>query len=131
MQGGQCQCGDVTFKVRGPLRDVFNCHCLRCRRFTGHHMAATAASTRDVEIESVGSQLRWYSPADDPNVFYGFCANCGSSLFWRTGDNPEHLSICAGTLEQPTGLRTTQVWWTAQSADYHQRQPDLIEYDTE
>src|SRR6516164_7818396 len=48
---GRCLCGAVSFQVFGDLRDVFNCHCHRCRRFTGHHMAATAADVADLKIE--------------------------------------------------------------------------------
>ena len=31
-------CGAVRFQVDGPVRDVWNCHCYRCRQFTGHYM---------------------------------------------------------------------------------------------
>ncbi|MGB8859445.1 MAG: GFA family protein [Ilumatobacteraceae bacterium] len=112
---GHCMCGGVTYSVDAPLRDVWNCHCFRCRRFTGHHMAATRADVADVTIE--GDSLRWYSP--DDTVAYGFCGICGSSLFWRASDRPQFLTVCAGTLHQPTGLRTTTAWWVAEHGDYH------------
>ena len=38
-------CGAVTYAVEGELRPVTNCHCYRCRRFTGHYLAASAALT--------------------------------------------------------------------------------------
>ena len=40
---GRCECGGVRYRIDGDVRDVVNCHCGRCRRFTGHHMAATSA----------------------------------------------------------------------------------------
>ncbi|MDO9174752.1 MAG: hypothetical protein Q7V62_08090 [Actinomycetota bacterium] len=43
-------CGAVTFTVHGELRDVWNCHCHRCRRFTGHHMAGTSAALSALTI---------------------------------------------------------------------------------
>lgn len=125
---GRCLCGAITFRVHGELRSVFNCHCLRCRRFTGHHMAATAAKTADLTVEDEGSHLRWYGPA--PEAQYGFCSRCGSSLFWRSPELPETVSICAGTLDAPTHLGTTQAWWIRDASDYHSR-PDLLELDTE
>jgi hypothetical protein len=39
------------------------------------------------------------------------------------------LSICAGSLDQPTGLRTTAAWWMGEHADYHTPQPELVEYE--
>ena len=76
---GRCLCGGVTFEVRGPLRDVLDCHCHRCRRFTGHHMAATSAAAADVAVRDPERLLTWCHPI--PEAGYGFCARCGSSLF--------------------------------------------------
>jgi hypothetical protein len=123
---GRCECGGVRYRVDGPLRDVSNCHCYRCRRFTGHHMAASGAPLASVTFDA-DATLKWYSP--DPTVAYGFCSVCGSSLFWKAQSSPDHLVICAGTLDQPTGLKTTAAWWVAEMGDYHQRPAGLTEYD--
>ena len=120
-------CGGVRYTVVGPLRDVYNCHCDRCRRSTGHHMAATAAPAANVRIE--GDSLAWYEAAE--GVQYGFCSRCGSSLFWRTAATSERLSITAGSIDQPTGLRTTRAWYTAEMGDYHERPSGLEEFDDE
>ncbi len=91
-------------------------------------MAATAAKTGDLTVEDAGSNLRWYDPV--PEAEYAFCAHCGSSLFWRSPELPDTVSICAGTIDPPTHLRTTQAWWTSEASDYHRR-PDLPERETE
>ncbi len=124
---GRCECGGVVFTISGPLREVWNCHCGRCRRFTGHHMAATATTLQNIHFETA-STLTWYEA--HPTAHYGFCNVCGSSLFWRTTTKPDHLSVCAGTLDTPTGLRTTTAWWVSEAADYHER-PDITEFDYE
>ena len=84
-----------------------------------------------MDAVTFGSQetLAWYSPVE--SVYYGFCQRCGSSLFWKTDERPEWLSIAAGSVDQPSGLRTTVSWWTAEIADYHHQQPGLREYDYE
>ena len=125
---GRCLCGGITYAVRGGLRDVIDCHCERCRRFTGHHLAATSAAVADLDVVDADALLRWFFPV--PEAGYGFCARCGSSLFWRSTAGPERWSICAGTLEPPTGLRTVEAWWTSQASDYLVR-PDLPERATE
>jgi len=124
---GRCLCGGVRFTVAGPLRDVLNCHCHRCRRWTGHHMAASSAQVADLRLEGE-RLLAWFRP--DEHAAYGFCRECGSSLFWQAGDEPERWSICAGTLDPPTGLTTLEAWWVKDASDYHVR-PDLPEHDTE
>lgn len=125
---GQCLCGAITYRVLGDLREVFNCHCARCRRFTGHHMAATATAATDLSIEDNDSNLRWYYPV--PEAGYAFCQTCGSSLFWQSKSNPASTSICAGSLDPPTNIRTTQAWWTSEASDYHTR-PNVPEFDAE
>jgi hypothetical protein len=90
-------------------------------------MAGTAAKPEDLHFES-DATLRWYTP--HPTAQYGFCGECGSSLFWRATDESTKLVICAGTLDTPTGLKTTTSWWTAEAADYHVR-PSVVEYDYE
>jgi hypothetical protein len=125
---GRCLCGAVSFTVRGPLRDVLDCHCHRCRRFTGHHMAATSLARSDLVVRDPEAQLRWYHPVEDAG--YGFCGRCGSSLFWQGGDTPDTVSVCAGVLDPPTGLRTVAAWWVGEASDYFER-PALPEHLTE
>ena len=123
---GRCECGGVRYRVEGPLRDVYNCHCHRCRRITGHHMAATAAPRSRVTLLAQGT-LRWWEP--DETVGYGFCGTCGSTLFWRAQSSPDLLRIAAGTLDPPTGLRTTKAVWVAEASDYHHRPDGVEEFD--
>ncbi|MDQ6818240.1 MAG: GFA family protein [Actinomycetota bacterium] len=118
MATGGCLCGGVRYEVRGALRDVLICHCEECRRWHGHVSASTAARKDDlVLVEARG--IRWIqSPESDARARRGFCGECGSSLFW---DPPrrETISIAAGTLDGPTGLRVASHWFVSQSGDYY------------
>ncbi len=125
---GRCLCGGVTFRLSGPLRDVIDCHCHRCRRFTGHHLAATSAATDNLHVDDDAGLLTWFAPVAE--AVYAFCARCGSSLFWRGASTPERTSVCAGTLDRPTGLRTVEAWWVSEASDYYRR-PDLPERSRE
>lgn len=122
---GRCLCGAVRYEVAGALRDVVDCHCVRCRRHTGHFMAATSAAVEHVVI--TGDALRWYDATD--SVQYGFCGSCGSTLFWRAADRPDTLSIAAGTLEPPTGLKTVAALFTADASDYHRLDATIDHHD--
>jgi hypothetical protein len=121
--GGACLCGGVRYEVSGPLRDVVLCHCSRCRRSHGHVAAYTACAASDLNIIDPG-WLRWYE-ADGRSR--GFCGRCGASLFWRAADRPT-ISIAAGTLAEPTGLRTMAQIYTASPGDYYELHDDGHRY---
>ena len=123
MATGRCLCGAVRYEVRGTLRDVLICHCEECRRWHGHVSASTAARREDlVLLEQHG--LRWIqSPRSDADARRGFCAECGSSLFWEAPDRPT-VSIAAGTLDGPTGLRSSAHWYVSQAGDYYELPAD-------
>jgi hypothetical protein len=98
---------------------VLICHCEECRRWHGHVSAFTSALREDFAVID-DHALRWIqSPRSDADAKRGFCAECGSSLFW---DAPrrETISIAAGTLDGPTGLRTAAHWYVSQAADYYE-----------
>jgi hypothetical protein len=119
MATGRCLCGAVRYEVRGTLRDVLVCHCEECRRWHGHVSASSAARREDLVLIEQRS-LRWVdSPRSDAQARRGFCAECGSSLFW---DAParETVSIAAGTLDGPTGLRIVSHWYVSQAGDYYE-----------
>jgi hypothetical protein len=120
---GGCLCGAVRYEVNGQLRDVLICHCEECRRWSGHFSANTAARRADlVLLEHRG--LRWIdSPRSDARARRGFCVECGSSLFWDAPDRPT-VSIAAGTLDDPTGLKTVAHWYVSQAADYYELPDD-------
>jgi hypothetical protein len=122
---GGCLCGAVKYQIHGTLYNVINCHCSKCRRIHGHHSAYASSKREDLELlEQRG--LKWYRSVKDetPSVYRGFCKECGSSLFWDArGDN--YIYISAGTLDQPTGLKTIGHIWLSQAGDYYELTDDL------
>lgn len=115
MHTGGCHCGAVRYRVDGPLRPVIACHCRQCRRQSGHHYAATQAARADLEIRGEAA-ITWYQAS--PEAHRGFCATCGSALFWVRGDG-ERMSILAGSLDDPTGLELIGHIFVADKGDYY------------
>lgn len=114
-QGG-CLCGAIRYEIVGELRPVVNCHCGMCLKFHGHYGAYTAADRSALRFLG-DKRPAWYHSSDVARR--GFCADCGSSLFWeRLGE--KEISIAAGTLDQPTGLMTEGHIFTADKGDYYQ-----------
>jgi hypothetical protein len=112
---GGCLCGAVRYEVNGPLRDVVVCHCSRCLRTHGHAAAYSSCARSDLALVR-DAQLRWYEADDRAR---GFCASCGASLFWSAAGR-DSISIAAGTLDQPTGLKTVAHIHTRDRADYYE-----------
>jgi hypothetical protein len=123
MATGGCLCGAVRYEVRGPLRGVLICHCEECRRWHGHVAACTAAARDDLVVVA-DRGLRWIdSPRSDAGARRGFCFECGSSLFWDAPGRPT-VSISAGTLDGPSGLRVAGHWYVTQQGDYYELPDD-------
>ena len=112
---GGCLCGAVRYAVGGPLRDVVVCHCGMCRKSHGHIGAYTAAPKGALHlVESRG--LKWYRSSGVARR--GFCGECGGTLFWD-GTGRDTISIAAGTLDAPTGLRTVVQIYVESKGDYY------------
>lgn len=113
---GGCMCGGVRYSVTGPLRGIVACHCEQCRRSSGHFVAATACRRQYFHLDKQDS-LGWYSAVS--GFRRGFCKVCGSSLFFEEEGGPR-VSIAAGSLDQPQGLRIEAHIFTSEAGDYYQ-----------
>src|SRR5258708_35880268 len=95
---GGCACGGVRYEVRGPLRDVIACHCVQCRRTSGHFVAATACR-RSVFALLKSDTLQWFVAV--PGFRRGFCSECGSSLFFEETGGGRGSSAAGSRTERP------------------------------
>lgn len=121
---GSCLCGAVRFEVKGPLTGVSFCHCTQCRKTTGHYLASTQAETADMTFtEDRG--LKWFRSSDFAER--GFCAECGSTLFWRADGRPD-LSIGLGIIDGATGLGGGRHIFVADKGDYYELADDLPKF---
>ncbi len=111
---GSCLCGGVQYRIEGVVRDVVNCFCTQCRKTSGHHVAATRVDENSLRIEK-DETLTWY--VSTPGYQRGFCNQCGGNLFWRCLDE-DHISVMAGTLDTPTGLKTVENIYVENASDY-------------
>ncbi len=89
---GSCLCGAVKLKAQAEKPSVGVCHCSSCRTWTGSPMMAIDCGT-SVAFESE-EKVSVYNSSDWAER--GFCASCGSSLFYRLKDS--------GQMIMPVGL---------------------------
>ena len=115
VHSGSCLCGAVSFDVHGELTPPDACHCSMCRKTSGHYWASTDILREDVTI-SGEDRISWYRSSG--KVRRGFCATCGSSLFWDV-DGRARLAIAMGAFDQPTGTHLDKHIFVASKGDYY------------
>ncbi|MEM6942873.1 MAG: GFA family protein [Pseudomonadota bacterium] len=121
---GRCACGDVRLTLHAPLRPVIGCHCRSCRRQSGHIVAATALPRTALEIEGA-DKIKWWEAT--PGHRRGFCTTCGSLLLWER-EGSGMISVMAGCLDAPTGLRIAAHIFAAEAGDYYDIVDDVPVY---
>jgi hypothetical protein len=116
MHTGSCLCGAVRFQVAGPLPPPDACHCLQCRKHSGHYFVSTDVPRANLTIQGA-EQVKWFQ--SNETVRRGFCSVCGSSLFW---DPVQHdfLGIAMGAFENPTDTRLGMHIFVAEKGDYYE-----------
>lgn len=112
---GRCECGSVEFDVALSRTAATVCHCSQCRRTSGHLWAAVRAEYNALTFLKADG-LRWYASSNHANR--GFCAICGSSLFYRMNDETG-IGIAAGAFDTPTGFTVGRHIFTASKGDYY------------
>ena len=115
MHRGSCLCTAVTFEVAGELPGPDACHCTACRKHSGHVFAGTDVPRSAVTIH-VLEHVTWYQSS--AKVRRGFCATCGSSLFF----DPLHrdwIGIAMGAFDGPTHTRLRIHIFVADKGDYY------------
>lgn len=92
---GGCQCGAVRYRVTEPLGSSGLCHCRMCQR-AGGNVFAPLVTARGVEWQ--GTAATWASSDISER---GFCAACGTPLFFRNFDAEDELELMIGSLDDP------------------------------
>ena len=109
---GTCVCGAVSYTAKA-LSPLWYCHCWQCRHMTGHFMAASQVKLSDLEI---AGEPKWYYVSEKSR--HGFCADCGSQMFWRNDDN-DYLSVTGGSIEDTKELVVQGHVFTKEKAHYY------------
>ena len=122
---GGCLCGAVRYVVKGPLRDVINCHCGSCQKQHGGFGAHTKAPKVNITITK-SDGLGWFQTSDMARR--GYCRECGTGLFWEPFDL-DATGIIAGTLDGPKGLKTMGHIFVGEKSDYYEITDDHPQFE--
>jgi hypothetical protein len=115
MHRGSCLCGAVTFAVQGELAGPDACHCGACRKHSGHYFVSTDVKRTSVTIDGAAS-VTWYPSS--AKARRGFCATCGSSLFWDPMGR-DWIGIAMGAFDTPTATRLAVHIFVGEKGDYY------------
>ncbi len=113
---GSCMCGAVRYEASGKFRNIIACHCIECRKSSGHYTAATSVEPENLKLlESKG--LTWYRSS--PSAQRGFCKECGSTLFWKP-DSGDRVSLFVGALDGEVNLALTDHIYLEEKGSYYE-----------
>jgi hypothetical protein len=116
MHKGSCLCGAVTFDVEGNLPGPDACHCSQCRKHSGHYFVSTDVPRSSVTIHGE-ENVTWFQSSEKARR--GFCATCGSSLFWDPLFR-DWIGIAMGAFDKPTNTHLAMHIYVADKGDYYE-----------
>lgn len=98
---GGCQCGAVRFHTTELIDNPHICHCRMCQKASGNYFAALVSAPKECLTWTRGTPARFRSSAD---VDRGFCAQCGTPLFY---DNIhwDEIGLMIGALDEPAAFK--------------------------
>ena len=116
MHKGSCLCGAVRFEVSGDLPPPDACHCVQCRKQSGHFFASTDVPRAAVTVDGA-DKVTWFASSE--RVRRGFCSVCGSTLFWDP-IRRDFIGIAMGAFDTPTATRLRMHIFVAEKGDYYE-----------
>ncbi|AXC49252.1 GFA family protein [Paracoccus suum] len=96
---GGCLCGGVRFTARLSARTLRVCACTQCLR----QNSGPWFDLPDVQSVTFDGPVAIY--VSSPGHRRGFCATCGSTLYWQRGEQLPALSH--GALDDKSGFALT------------------------
>ena len=112
---GSCLCGAVRFTVEGDLPPPDGCHCVNCRKQTGHYLVSTDVPKAALSVTGA-DHVGWFQSSE--KVRRGFCTRCGSTLFWDPVFR-DWIGVAMGAFDGPTGTHQDKHIFVSQKGDYY------------
>ncbi len=103
LHAGSCRCGAVRFESSAEPHHVSYCHCGDCRKASGAPVAAFVGFN-DEAVTFSGKDPKTF---DNGPVTRGFCATCGSPLFYVDARLAGEIYFMLGAMDQPAYFKPT------------------------
>lgn len=123
MASGGCQCGAVRYRAVLQAETAHICHCRMCQKAMGNAYAPLVSAATATLTWTRGAPATFRSSA---TVDRGFCATCGTPLFYRATDGSD-TALTIGSLDDPAlapplhqyGMEA-ELAWARETADLPQ-----------
>ena len=104
LEGG-CLCGAVRYKLNAKPHYVYFCHCRDCQKESGSPFV-TDMNVDRTALHITGPLTRYTRTGDSgKSIHRNFCTICGTTLLTEFDVDPDHVSIKACSLDDPSGLK--------------------------
>ena len=124
---GSCLCGRIRYEVRGPLGDIVQCHCRRCRKATGTAFATNSPIAK-ADFHLLHGQQLLKSFNTTTGVSRNFCSECGSPIYSVKADLPDVYRLRIGSLDTPIEQKPTCHFYVGSKAEWDDIHDTLPQY---
>ena len=109
MFNGSCLCGDIAWRVDGPLTQIMHCHCSMCRKFHGSTYA-TFAMADPAHFSWLRGEAKAAKYASSDALSREFCPRCGSAVAGAPEGAPFAFMPLGNVAEDPDSEPTQHIF---------------------
>ncbi len=120
-----CSCGQLSLTVtEDPIR-VSICHCLACQQRTGS-VFGVQARFRNQAVEVKGKSQNFVRVGDGgTKAVFNFCAECGSTVYWRMEGREDNIAVAVGAFADPAFPAPVRSVYEERKHPWVQLPPDM------
>ncbi len=114
LPSGGCQCGSIRYRLTGPSKMLYACHCSDCQKQSASAFGLSLMmAPGEVEFTRGEKKLKtWDTRGDDGEIkCCAFCPDCGTRIYHGSDKADEDISIKAGSLDDTSWLNPIAHIW--------------------
>ena len=128
LEGG-CLCGAVRYHLTAPPHYVYFCHCRDCQRESGSPFVTDMNIDR-AAVRITGPLTRYTRIGDSGKPIHrNFCSLCGTTVLTEFDVDPEHVSVKACSLDDPSSVRPDRHLFSSRMQPWLQMTDGLTRYE--
>ena len=127
---GGCMCGRYRYEASEASIVSGACYCRECQYSSGGAPAFAILMIKTSVKVTPAMPRAWNGTSARGNqIARYFCEECGTPLFAESSANPTLLSIKVGSLDDPSGFKSTGSIWVSSAQPWHYIDPALPRFE--